>query len=168
METDNTQQICDRLSDIFNREMAGDSSPRPLEREHANRFLYGMVANRLERHSHRPCSRAATRRPARHWHRDRGTGSTNASPEPRCRRQRWQGGHRHSPRHPLDAQRLPKGLWDWPDNPWGTVMAARSLWPQAPMELDGSWLVGFNWCSPKSPNCGACPLDDICPSSAAS
>ena len=42
--------------------------------------------------------------------------------------------------------------------------AARRLWPEYPGAIDGSlWRIGQQWCRTKHPDCGHCPLDDLCP-----
>lgn len=49
------------------------------------------------------------------------------------------------------------------------VRAARDLHPERPGELDvPAWLIGRNWCRPRSPKCSSCPISWACPSSMAS
>lgn len=48
------------------------------------------------------------------------------------------------------------------------VRAARELHPLRPGELDVPvWMIGRNWCRPRSPKCSACPISWACPSSTA-
>jgi endonuclease III len=42
--------------------------------------------------------------------------------------------------------------------------AARYLSPEYPGAIDGSlWRIGQQWCRPTHPDCGNCPLEDLCP-----
>lgn len=44
------------------------------------------------------------------------------------------------------------------------VNAARELNPEYPGELDyPTWVIGMRWCKPENPNCGECPLNEVCP-----
>jgi endonuclease-3 len=44
------------------------------------------------------------------------------------------------------------------------IEAARALHPDRPGELDSpAWAIGREWCRPIDPDCGACPLGDVCP-----
>ena len=46
------------------------------------------------------------------------------------------------------------------------VRAARELHPLRPGELDVPvWMIGRNWCRPRSPKCSSCPISWACPSS---
>jgi len=48
------------------------------------------------------------------------------------------------------------------------VRAARELHPLRPGELDVPvWMIGRNWCRPRSPRCSSCPISWACPSSTA-
>lgn len=48
------------------------------------------------------------------------------------------------------------------------VRAARELHPERPGEIDvPAWLIGRNWCRPRSPKCSSCPISWACPSSTA-
>jgi endonuclease III len=45
------------------------------------------------------------------------------------------------------------------------IYLARSLHPEFPGIIDYPlWEIGRNWCSPRSPDCRACYLCDLCPS----
>jgi endonuclease-3 len=49
------------------------------------------------------------------------------------------------------------------DTPEEVVTAAAAACPQAPGSLDlATWLVGRQWCRPKSPKCDECALGDVC------
>ena len=42
--------------------------------------------------------------------------------------------------------------------------AARRLHPDRPGELDlPTWLIGRGWCHARVPDCGSCPLTEVCP-----
>ena len=44
------------------------------------------------------------------------------------------------------------------------LKSARKLAPDFPAVLDApAWEIGRNFCSPKNPKCGCCPLDRLCP-----
>jgi endonuclease III len=41
---------------------------------------------------------------------------------------------------------------------------ARALHPERPGEIDSpAWLIGRQWCHAGTPNCGACPINPVCP-----
>jgi len=47
--------------------------------------------------------------------------------------------------------------------PGAAVAAARRINPEFPGEIDGIlWRIGQAWCHPVTPDCAACPLDDLC------
>lgn len=49
------------------------------------------------------------------------------------------------------------------DNAQQMIVAARSLNPSLPAELDlPAWLIGRRWCHATDPNCAECPLKDVC------
>jgi uncharacterized HhH-GPD family protein len=44
------------------------------------------------------------------------------------------------------------------------VSVARTLHPERPGEIDmPTWLIGRQWCHAGTPDCGACPLNLVCP-----
>ena len=44
------------------------------------------------------------------------------------------------------------------------LTAARRLAPEFPAVLDApAWHIGRNFCHPRGPNCGCCPLNECCP-----
>ncbi|WP_369722920.1 hypothetical protein AB8Z38_02330 [Bradyrhizobium sp. LLZ17] len=44
------------------------------------------------------------------------------------------------------------------------ISVARTLRPERPGEIDmPTWRVGRQWCHAGTPDCGACPLDAVCP-----
>jgi endonuclease-3 len=44
------------------------------------------------------------------------------------------------------------------------IEAARRLVPEYPGEIDGAlWRIGKRWCRPERPDCGGCPMNDLCP-----
>lgn len=50
------------------------------------------------------------------------------------------------------------------DTPDAISEAARGACPEAPGSLDlAAWLVGRDWCRPRSPHCEACRLAPLCP-----
>jgi uncharacterized HhH-GPD family protein len=58
---------------------------------------------------------------------------------------------------------LRSGLVDR-DTPEHVAAAARAACPEAPGTLDlPAWLVGRQWCRPKTPRCAECRLADVCP-----
>jgi uncharacterized HhH-GPD family protein len=58
---------------------------------------------------------------------------------------------------------LRSGLIDQ-DTPEAVAAAARLACPDAPGTLDlPAWLVGRQWCRPRSPRCEDCRLGDVCP-----
>jgi uncharacterized HhH-GPD family protein len=47
------------------------------------------------------------------------------------------------------------------------VDAARRAHPKRPGELDvPAWIIGRQWCRPRNPACGSCPLSWVCPTAA--
>lgn len=45
------------------------------------------------------------------------------------------------------------------------VYRARAMHPEYPGLLDTpAWEIGHNWCRPTRPECGQCPMKDLCPS----
>ncbi len=50
------------------------------------------------------------------------------------------------------------------EEPSRAIQTARELNPEYPGALDfPAWAIGERWCKPKEPECGSCPMDDICP-----
>jgi uncharacterized HhH-GPD family protein len=44
------------------------------------------------------------------------------------------------------------------------IAAARKLHPAQPSALDyPTWVIGKTWCHPSKPDCGGCPISDVCP-----
>lgn len=49
------------------------------------------------------------------------------------------------------------------------IYKARALWPVFPGLMDFScWEIGRNWCGPQRRDCGACYMNDLCPSASIS
>lgn len=49
------------------------------------------------------------------------------------------------------------------DDPEQIILVARTFSPDDPSKLDlPAWYVGRNWCHPRSPDCGTCPLGNSC------
>ncbi len=50
------------------------------------------------------------------------------------------------------------------DTPEAVAAAARDACPESPGRLDlPAWLIGRQWCRPRSPRCERCRIGDVCP-----
>ncbi len=65
----------------------------------------------------------------------------------------------------VHVQRVFKRLGFIPDqNEQVALKAARRLNPEYPGALDPpTWVIGKRWCFPHAPDCGNCPMNDVCP-----
>lgn len=62
------------------------------------------------------------------------------------------------------ARVFPRAGLSSSDDPRAIISAARQLSPSFPGALDlPCWVIGRNWCSPKSPKCSECYIGGVCP-----